>query len=73
MSKQHELYASIRAELPEHPQQLAGVVADITKAWAAMLADIGIEVEASLAINEVRPKAKTARKPRLVTEPKDAA
>ena len=67
--KQHELYASLRYELPEHPQQLAGAVADITTAWAKMLESIGLEVEASLAINEVRPKAKTARKPRLVAPP----
>lgn len=66
--KQHELYASIRAELPEMPQQRSGVVADVSTAWAKMLEAIGIEVEETFVINEVRPKAK-ARKPRLVAPP----
>lgn len=72
--KQHELYASLRYELPEHPQQLAGAVADITTAWAKMLDTIGLEVEASLAINEVRAKTpRKSRKPRLVPVNPEAA
>ena len=71
--KQHELYASIRVELPEMPQQRSGVVADVSTAWAKMLEAIGIEVEETFVINEVRTKAKTARKPRLVPVNPEAA
>jgi len=69
-----ELYASLRVELLPDPLQASGMIADISKAWAAMLEAIGLEVEASFTINETRTKAvRKPRKPRLVTPPQDAA
>jgi hypothetical protein len=61
----HEMFGSLRVELPEDPRQSAKVMADVATAWAAMLETIGLEVEASLTTNEGRAK-RAARKPRLV-------
>jgi hypothetical protein len=60
-----ELFGSIRVELPEDPRQTAKILADVATAWAAMLETIGLEIDASLTLNEVRTKR--PRKPRLVT------
>jgi hypothetical protein len=67
----HEMFGSLRVELPDDPRQSAKVMADVATAWAAMLETIGLEVEASLTTNEGRTK-RAPRKPRLVT-PTDSA
>jgi hypothetical protein len=60
-----ELFASLRVELTEDPRQTAGILADFGKAWGEMLDKIGLEVEASISLNErVRPRG--PRKPKLV-------
>jgi hypothetical protein len=69
-----ELFGSVRIELPEDPRQTAKILADFATAWASMLEQVGLEVEASLTLNEAR-KPRTPRKartPRLVT-PTEAA
>lgn len=72
--KQHELYASMRVELPEDPRQFAKMVAEVTTAWASMLEAIGLEVEAPISINEVRAKVtRKPRRPRLVPPPSGEA
>lgn len=66
-----ELYGSLRVELPDDPRQAAGIMADVTKAWATMLETIGLEVEAPITINETR--ARRPRKLRLAPVPDSAA
>jgi hypothetical protein len=70
-----ELFASLRIELMEDPRQTAAILADFAKAWAEMLEKVGLEVEASLTINEGRAKRPPGRprKPRLVAPPPDEA
>ena len=63
-----ELFASVRVELEEDPRDAAKVLAAFASAWAEMLEKVGLEVEASLTINEARAK-RAPRKPRLVTPP----
>jgi hypothetical protein len=67
----HEIFGSLRVELPEDPRQSAKILADVATAWAAMLETIDLEAEASLTTNEGRTK-RAPRKPRLVT-PTEAA
>jgi hypothetical protein len=51
-----ELFGSIRGELADDPRQIAATLATFATAWAEMLEKLGLEVEASLTINEGRPK-----------------
>jgi hypothetical protein len=72
-----ELFGSVRIELPEDPRQSAKILAEVATAWASMLETIGLEVEASLTINEGRKQRGqpriSRRSPRLVTPSGEAA
>jgi hypothetical protein len=62
-----ELYGSIRVELPDDPRQIAATLATFATAWAEMLEKLGLEVDASLTLNEGRAKrAPRKAKPALV-------
>jgi hypothetical protein len=62
-----ELFASLRVELTEDPRQTAGILADFAKAWAEMLEKIGLEVQASISLNETRTRGgRRPPKPKLV-------
>jgi hypothetical protein len=77
MNMQQEIYASLRVRLPEDVAASAARHAEIARAWAEMIAQIGDldGVQCLLDISAVRPsrKPRSPNKPRLVTPPQDAA
>jgi hypothetical protein len=77
INMQQEIYASIRVRLPEDVAESAARHAEIARAWADMIQQIGglDGVQCAVSISEMRAPRKpcSPNKPRLVTPPPEAA